>query len=357
MSIVQTIVMALAAGAAAALEASASQAVKDGYTALKSYLQRQYQAVDVAQLEKQPASPRRRALLEEELGETTAATDRALLAQAQQLLELVAAQAPAAAQVIGVDLADLRGAALKLSDVVAQGTGPVTGVKVKGATIEGAIEISGVRATQTPAAANPPARPTIKILFLAASPLDEAPLRTAEEARAIDLALRLAETCTIEIIAHGAVQTEDLQPLLRRHRPQIVHFSGHGSATNAIILQDAKGNRAPVKATALRDLFGLFKEDIRCVVLNACYSDEQAAAIADVIDCVIGMADAISDEAARHFAGAFYGALGAGQSVKMAFAAGCNRLDLSNLEERRKPVLKAARVAPEQMFFASMPGS
>lgn len=351
MSILQTIVLAVATGAAAALEATASQAVKEAYTALKAYLQRTYQTVDVAQVEKQPTSPKRRALLEEELGETAAATDRDLLMQAQQLLTLIASQTPSAAQVIGVDLADIESASIHLQDVMAQGAGVVTGVKVKGATVAGAIEISGVRATQTPLTTKPATPPPIKILFLAASPNDNMPLRTAEEARTIDLALRQAKQRHFEIIPYGAVQVDDLQPLLFRYQPHIVHFSGHGASDQAILLQTADGQSAAVTGAALRDLFQLGQARLRCVVLNACYTEEQAAAIAEVVDCVVGMSDAISDDAARHFATAFYGALGAGQSVKTAFAAGCNRIVLGNLAEQHKPVLKATRVDPATVYF------
>lgn len=353
MSIIQTIVLALATGAVAAAEATAGQAVKDAYAALRSDLQGKYQAVDVAQLEKQPASPTRRALLAEELGETTAATDHELLAQAQQLLKLIASQAPAAAQVIGIDLADIQGTSLKLSDVLAQGAESVTGVKVKGATIEGAIEISGVRAGQTPLAPTPATLPSIKILFLAASPDDQVLLHTAEEARAIDLALRQAGQRHIELIQHGAVQVDDLQPLLFRHQPHVIHFSGHGSTEQAILLQTAAGQSMAVTGMALRDLFQLGQVQLRCVVLNACYTEEQAAAIAEVVDCVVGMSDAISDDAAQRFAAAFYGALGAGQSIKTAFAAGCNRIDLSNLAEQHKPVLKALHADPATIHFVT----
>ena len=353
MSIIQTIVLALATGAAAAVEATASQAIKDAYGALKSYLQGKYQAVDVAQLEKQPASPKRRALLEEELGETLAATDGELLAQAQRLLALVTTQAPATAQIIGVDLADLRGAALRLHDITAQGPAAVTGVKIKGATIEGAIEISGVRVGQTPSLPKPTTSPSIKILFLAASPQDQVLLQTAKEARAIDLALRQAEQRNLTLIHHDAVQVNDLQPLLFRHQPHLVHFSGHGSTDQAILLQTANGQSAAVTGTALRDLFQLGQGRLRCVVLNACYTEEQASAIAEVVDCVVGMSDAISDDAAQLFATAFYGALGAGQSVKTAFAAGCNQIDLNNLAEQDKPVLKALRVDPATVYFVT----
>lgn len=353
MEIVQTIVTALAAGAAAALQTTAGQAVQDAYGAVKALIQRKYASVDLVQLEKQPASPRRQALLNEELAETTAATDPEVLAQVQRLLEAIANHAPAAAATIGVDLTAIQAASLQVQDVIAQGTGAVTGVKGHGVTTTAGITISGVRATQTAAAPQTTTPPKIKILFLAASPHDNVPLRTAEEARAIDHALRQAAERRLEIVPHGAVQIEDLQALLLRHRPQIVHFSGHGSTSNTLLLQAANGTSIPVPAAALRDLFGLFKEQIRCVVLNACYTAEQATAIATVIDCVVGMADAISDEAARHFATAFYHALGEGESVQRAYELGRNLLALQNLNEADLPVLIAQRADPGMLRFTT----
>jgi hypothetical protein len=74
-------------------------------------------------------------------------------------------------------------------------------------------------------------------------------------------------------------------------------------------------------------------------VLNACYSERQAQAIAQYIDCVIGMSKAIGDTAAISFSAAFYQALGYGRSVKMAFDLGCSQIDLANLEEQDTPKL------------------
>ncbi len=66
-------------------------------------------------------------------------------------------------------------------------------------------------------------------------------------------------------------------------------------------------------------------------MLNACYSETQALAIYDYIDCVIGMERAVSDKAAIHFSTAFYDALGAGRSYKEAFDFGCNNIDLNGI--------------------------
>jgi len=191
-----------------------------------------------------------------------------------------------------------------------------------------------------------------KLLFLAANPLDTDPLRLDEEMRAIDTSLRQANfRDQFDLRSHWAVRLGDLQELLLRHQPDIVHFSGHGSHSSEIILQDAQGRGVVVPANALSDLFGHFRGDIRCVVLNACYSADQAEAIATQIDCIIGMTDAITDAASIEFATAFYRALGYGRSVKTAFGLGCNQIDLADLGEAHKPLLLGA-AKPESVFLA-----
>ncbi len=184
-------------------------------------------------------------------------------------------------------------------------------------------------APTTPSAAGHP----IKILFLAANPLDTVRLRTDEEARAIDLALRQAENRNFVVSVHGAVRTDDLQELLLRHQPDIVHFSGHGADEQSLILEGPNGNGVRVSGTALRQLFGVLKGNIRCIVLNACYSAEQAKGLAEVIDCVVGIEDAISDEAARQFSTAFYRGLGYERSIGEAFALGQVQIELAGLGE------------------------
>ncbi|MGI5242637.1 hypothetical protein [Dactylosporangium sp. CA-139066] len=61
---------------------------------------------------------------------------------------------------------------------------------------------------------------------------------------------------------------------------------------------------------------------IRCVVLNACYSERLARATAARIGHVIGMRYPIGDEAAIQFSVGFYTGLFAGATVPDAFARG-----------------------------------
>ena len=193
----------------------------------------------------------------------------------------------------------------------------------------------------------------IKILFLAANPSDTARLRLDEEARAIDAAIRQGDyRQQFDIRSHWAVRISDLQELLLRHQPHIVHFCGHGSSAGELILQDDQGNAVTVSGEAIRKLFAVLKDNIQCVVLSACYSDAQAHSIAHHIDCVVGMSDAISDQAALDFATAFYRALGYGRSVQTAFDLGTNEIDLRGLMEQDKPKLIANKVEPAKVFFA-----
>lgn len=192
----------------------------------------------------------------------------------------------------------------------------------------------------------------IKILFLAANPIDSVRLRLDEEIRAIDMALRQTEfRDRFEIEQHWAVRATDLQNYLLRHKPHIVHFSGHGSSSNEIMLEDNFGRSQPVSVRALSNLFSALKDNIQCVILNACYSEQQAIAIAEHIDCVIGMSKSIEDLSAISFGTAFYQALGYGRDVKTAFNLGCMQIDLENLGELNIPKLLAQRKNPQTITF------
>ena len=123
-----SLVTALAAGAAAALQSTVEQVVKDSYAALKELIQRKYAQVDVNQLETNPSSKSRQGVVEEDLKAVGADQDTEVLQKAQALLEAIQRQAPQMVATIGVDLKDIEGASLAIRRVTATGTG----VKVEG---------------------------------------------------------------------------------------------------------------------------------------------------------------------------------------------------------------------------------
>lgn len=170
----------------------------------------------------------------------------------------------------------------------------------------------------------------LTILFLAANPRDTSPLRLSEEIRTIQ---ERTQACRfrdrIDVSQHWAVRFSDLQPALLSARANVVHFSGHGDSEGRIVAEDAAGLMKSLSLQSIQDLFRILKNDVRCVILNACHSYLQARAIADIIDVVVGMSSAIDDAAAIHFAEGFYLGLGNGCDTKMAYDLGCNAIELS----------------------------
>ena len=122
-------------------------------------------------------------------------------------------------------------------------------------------------------------------------------------------------------------------------KPQIVHFSGHGTTSGEICLENGTGEIHPVTAEALASLFELVAETVNCVILNACYSEYQAEAISIHIDYVIGMNRAIGDQAAIAFSTGFYRALGAGCNISDSFKFGLVEMRLLNISEHLTPEL------------------
>lgn len=180
----------------------------------------------------------------------------------------------------------------------------------------------------------------IKSLFLAANPVDTERLSLDREFREISSKIRASEyRDSIELISVWAVRPDDLIQSLNEYRPQIVHFSGHGSSIGEIVLVDELGNVKPISPKALKTLFATLKDNIRVVILNACYSRIQSEAITEVIDCAIGMNTAITDDAAIIFIASFYRALGFGRSVQESFNQGKIAMLLAGLPEENTPEL------------------
>ncbi len=179
------------------------------------------------------------------------------------------------------------------------------------------------------------------ILILASNPKNTSCLRLDEEVREIDTGLQRASKRELfDLKQRWAVRIQDVYQALLDFKPQIVHFSGHGSGDDGLALEDKAGNLQLVDTEALTKLFELFSSRIECVVLNACYSEVQAQAIAKYIPYVIGMNQAIGDKAAVKFATGFYNALGAGESVEFAYKLGCSIIQLDGIAENFTPVLK-----------------
>ena len=223
----------------------------------------------------------------------------------------------------------------------------------------------------------------IKVVLFAANPPGTELLDLPREFREIETEIRVGEyRDALELIFVPGARLVDLLRKLNDARPQIVHFSGHGSLDAEILLEDeadlasgldaartrsandrditlAKASPAirgpdPLDRSVLADVLKSCDEgNIRVVVLNACHTRHTASALASTIDCVVSMKGTISDRAAIKFAASFYGALAFGRSVRKAFDQGVSRLRAHGVEDADAPELIARNgVDPARLVLA-----
>ncbi len=183
-----------------------------------------------------------------------------------------------------------------------------------------------------------------RILILAANPHNTQALQLKkEENNIIDVLNRARQRDKFDLLpACRGVTPREIQEKILNQEPHIVHFSGHGTGAFGICLENELGNEQLVSTEALAKLFEIC-EDVECVILNACYSEVQAIAIARHVPYVIGMNDAISDAAALEFTFGFYNALGSGKSYETAYKAGINAIEFQNIPQTNLPVLKTKK--------------
>lgn len=180
-----------------------------------------------------------------------------------------------------------------------------------------------------------------KILLLSVNPKGTHQLRLDEEFREIKEAFtRSKYRDKFEIVMGLATRVSDLGRALLQYKPTIVHFSGHGSENDGLVLENELGQQQLVSSQALASLFEQCQKNVECVLLNACHSDSQADVIYKSIDCVIAMQKAIGDRAAIKFSLGFYDALGAGEPYEQCFKWGCSAIDLEGIPESETPKIR-----------------
>lgn len=135
------IVSAVALGAASGLTESAKAAVTDTFGCFLRLIRERYAKAGLEPVLDHPESPHKKGSLEEDLREAGAADDAELLAAARAVVEDDRIK-QAAAQVVAVDLTEIKAQALTIVDV----RSTHSAVRVHKAEIEREINIRDVRA-------------------------------------------------------------------------------------------------------------------------------------------------------------------------------------------------------------------
>ena len=195
----------------------------------------------------------------------------------------------------------------------------------------------------------------MKILFLSANPPGSARLELDEEVSQIEEGLQRSKlNGHFKLVTKWAVDSNALRRALLEENPDIVHFSGHGEGQAGLVLVGQNGQAKPATGEALSGLFKQFP-DIKCVLLNACYAEVQAKAIVQHIEYVIGMKQAVRDDAAIAFATGFYDGLGYAKSIDVAFELGRNAVQFelasfSGTTRKLIPVAEEVEPLPDHLI-------
>lgn len=124
------------------------------------------------------------------------------------------------------------------------------------------------------------ARPgPLRVLFLAAAPIEQAQLDFEREEDAISTVCPRVNDVVLRIVDNGTV--DELGELVTEFRPHVVHLSGHGivgdDGVGHLAFEDEQGRTDSQNVETLAtDIFR--GSNVRCVFLNACQSARVAVA-------------------------------------------------------------------------------
>lgn len=116
-------------------------------------------------------------------------------------------------------------------------------------------------------------------------------------------------------VVRGRVGMEDVLRAIELHKPEALHFAGHG--TNAdLMLSDGPLNVGVLQ----RALADMNDDKPRLAFLNACYTARTAAMIYDAgVSYVIGWVGEVPDQVAKTFATTFYASLRYNHDPELSF--------------------------------------
>ena len=198
--------------------------------------------------------------------------------------------------------------------------------------------------------------PPLRILGMAASPIDLYPLDLAREKQRVEEAIKsLQEDDLVELIWLQGQTWRDLQEAMQTGVWHIFYFIGHGGFDSntdegIIALADEEGKMQRFRATLLGRLLADHRS-LRLVILNSCegakgsehdiFSSTASILVRRGIPAVLAMQYEITDRAAIEFARAFYRALANGLPVDAAVTEGRKAISfaIENTVEWGTPVL------------------
>lgn len=181
--------------------------------------------------------------------------------------------------------------------------------------------------------------------MLIASPIGQTPIDVSLEAREVEIERRKAlNGGAFELKVYPAASSESLTTALNDDKPDIVHFSGHGTAGSIVLdnqtIKDVGGQA--VQAATLARILKTAPERPKLLVLNACESAAEAQKLTGAVDTVIAMTAVVPDSTAYSYARRLYGALFAGLTIAQAHEQACAVVSIDDPAGSTLPTLVSA---------------
>ncbi len=194
----------------------------------------------------------------------------------------------------------------------------------------------------------------LRVLLLAANPVDHDLLALGQEERLIEDELRApAVARRVRLESAWSVTAEDFVEQLETFKPQVLHYSGHGNAQGELVLRDPNLETSrPASVRSLRQMFS-GSPQLRCIVMNTCYSARLAQQLVRHLPLVVvGMRGEVEDAYALLFAEHFYRGIARGKSLREAFDGARGVVAGKGLDAADLPQINAhGNVDPEEIVL------
>jgi hypothetical protein len=197
------------------------------------------------------------------------------------------------------------------------------------------------------------------LLLLASNDVETLDSGAADEIREINEVIQSAtHRDSFERYPHPAVRASDITKLLLRHKPHILHISGHSRKTEGLVLEDNNRQVEKINCARLVNLIMGAADDARLklVFFSFCYSEACATAISTKVPYAIGVSDEISPDSLLLFSKLFYEALGSNKSVQDAFDFARECLKTKGWEGSDEMVLRVQSGRSAEVPFLSSMG-
>ncbi|MCA1991689.1 MAG: trypsin-like peptidase domain-containing protein [Coleofasciculus sp. S288] len=176
-----------------------------------------------------------------------------------------------------------------------------------------------------------------KILLLSANPENPETVRRRKETKEIrDVLKRAKHGDLCELHDRPDINAAELSQELTTIEPDIIDISGCENGIECLTLDENIEKNARTEAEKLKliaELFQLHYQSIKCIILNGCYSEEQAREIVQHIDFVIGISRDLEDDRVIKFLSEFYYYIGSERTIRDSYNLSCNYLQRRGLED------------------------